>query len=199
MKENYDDIELIHLAKNGDKEAFNKLIEKYSQRVYNLCYRLTGNKFDADDIFQETFIRAYKSIKRFKGESDFGTWLYRIAMNLWISEKRKSARKKIVSFDREIEVEDGEIQVEYVDPEESVEEDVQEQQIQDLVQEQIVQLNADCQLIIILRYIEGKSYKEIARICKCSIGTVGSRIYRAFQILRKNLLPLLDEIYGKNI
>jgi RNA polymerase sigma-70 factor (ECF subfamily) len=191
------DDELILKSQDGDVEAFSKLVEKYSKQIYNLCYYLTGDEDEANDVFQETFIRAYKSIKQFQRKAKFLTWLYRIAVNVWRSEMRKPDRRKIVLFDEENGIENTRIETQ--EKELSPQQELEKEELQKIVQQEIAKLSSDLQLVIILRYVEGKSYEEIAKICRCSLGTVGSRIYRAVEQLRKNLLPLLDEIYGRKI
>lgn len=188
---------LVEEAKRGNAEAFNKLMEMHINEIYNLCYRLTSNKADAKDLCQETFARAFEKINLFSEKSSFSTWVHRIAVNLWISKKRRKV--KIVPLDETIETEKGEMQIQIPDPSLSLEKEVEKKHVQEVVQQQLSLLEADLRLVIILRYIEGKSYEEIAEICKCRIGTVGSRIYRALQRLRNSLLPLLDEIYEKKI
>lgn len=189
-----EDKELIQLSKQGNRDAFQKLMEKYSPQIYNLSYRLTKNETDAKDIFQETFIKAFKSVKQFKEKSEFSTWLYRIAVNLWINETKKPERRKILSLNGTTEEGDNGMFAQFADTNPLPGEELEKKQLQEIVQSQIAKLNPEQRLVIVLRYIENKSYVEIAEICKCNIGTVGSRICRASDELRRGLRNFMDEL-----
>jgi len=175
---------LIKLSKSGNKKAFVELIRRTSPKIYSLCWRLTGNQQDSEDLFQETYIKAFESIKSFKGKSEFSTYLYRIATNIFLNKKRKKA-VFLVSMDNPVETEDGELQRQFFDDSPSVEEQMRRKRDIALVEKAVNLLPPKLRFVIVLRFMEHKSYEEIGEICKCSSGTVASRIFRALRKLKK--------------
>jgi len=191
---------LIEKSKAGDVAAFEELISSYQKKIFNLAYRMLGNINDADDLAQETFIRVFKSISNFKGESSFSTWIYRIATNVCLDELRKRKNKKAVSLDDEIKVDDGEIKRQIESDSPLPDEIAEREELRLLVKHAISDLPEEQRLIISLRDIQGLSYDEIAQVLDCPSGTVKSRINRARQALKKILMArkeLLDYDYVK--
>lgn len=174
--------ELVQRTMEGDEEAFGVLVKKYRTKVFNLAYSLTRDRDAADDLAQESFIKAYFALPRFKLKSGFGTWLYRIAMNTVKDYLRKKGRIREVAFGKEIEhlvIQEDEM--------ERKEKKQQEEQNRRLVHEAIQSLPEKYQLILSLRDIQGFSYGEIADILNISPGTVDSRLHRARKSLRKKI------------
>lgn len=174
--------ELVRRTMEGDEEAFGVLVKKYRTKVFNLAYSLTRDRDAADDLAQESFIKAYFALPRFKLKSGFGTWLYRIAMNTVKDYLRKKGRIREVAFGKEIEhlvIQEDEM--------ERKEKKQQEEQNRRLVHEAIQSLPEKYQLILSLRDIQGFSYGEIADILNISPGTVDSRLHRARKSLRKKI------------
>jgi len=174
--------ELVRRTIEGDEEAFGVLVKKYRTKVFNLAYSLTRDRDAADDLAQESFIKAYFALPRFKLKSGFGTWLYRIAMNTVKDYLRKKGRIREVTFGKEIEhlvIQEDEM--------ERKEKKQQEEQNRRLVHEAIQSLPEKYQLILSLRDIQGFSYGEIADILNVSPGTVDSRLHRARKTLRKKI------------
>lgn len=174
--------ELVRRTMEGDEEAFGVLVKKYRTKVFNLAYSLTHDRDAADDLAQESFIKAYFALPRFKLKSGFGTWLYRITMNTVKDYLRKKGRIKKVTFEKEIEhlaIQEDEM--------ERKEKKQQEEQNRRLVHEAIQSLPEKYQLILSLRDIQGFSYGEIAHILNVSPGTVDSRLHRARKTLRKKI------------
>lgn len=174
--------ELVRRTIEGDEEAFGVLVKKYRTKVFNLAYSLTRDRDAADDLAQESFIKAYFALPRFKLKSGFGTWLYRIAMNTVKDYLRKKGRIREVAFGKEIEhlvIQEDEM--------ERKEKKQQEEQNRRLVHEAIQSLPEKYQLILSLRDIQGFSYGEIADILNISPGTVDSRLHRARKSLRKKI------------
>jgi RNA polymerase sigma-70 factor (ECF subfamily) len=185
------DSELVKRVQQGDKSAFDLLVVKYQQRVVNLISRFVSDKSECYDVAQETFIKAYKALGNFRGDSQFYTWLYRIAANTAKNHLASRARK---SPAYSVEVEDAEhfsgesALKDYATPESLL----LTEEIKRTVYQAIESLPEDLKSAITLREIEGLSYEEIADVMECPIGTVRSRIFRARDAIDKELRPLLE-------
>ena len=180
-RETTDDHELVLRTKRGDRSAFEILVSRYQDRVYNVAYQILRHHEDALDVAQEAFARAYVSIARFQGKAGFYTWLYRILVNLAIDRARARGRENPISLDdpkRAMALFEM-----TADPADSLETKELRQQIVRAV----ACLPADQRAALTLREIDGLSYQEIARIMKCSNGTVMSRLYAARQKLQQIL------------
>ena len=190
MADNITDKEIIERVKNGDKNAYDLLVLKYQQRVINLISRFVKNHADALDISQETFIKAYKALPNFRGESAFYTWLYRIAVNTAKNYLTVQSRK-ITKSDYDVtEIEQIECNMnltEQTTPENLLIKD----ELQDIVLNTIENLPEDLKSAIMLREIEGLSYEEIAAVMECPVVTVRSRIFRARETIDNKIKPLL--------
>jgi RNA polymerase sigma-70 factor (ECF subfamily) len=175
-----DDRRLIAECLNGRTAAFCELAARYQDRLYNTVYRLVDNAQDAEDVVQETFLSAYQSLDSFKGEAQFFTWLYRIAMNTAISLKRK--KKGTLSMAGV----NGEAMVEPLDvsetsrPGHALERREQESRIQKALK----QLSPEHRAVLVLKDMEGQKYEAIAEILQVPIGTIRSRLHRARMELR---------------
>ena len=190
MADNIADKEIIKRVKNGDKKAYDLLVLKYQQRVINLISRFVKNYADALDISQETFIKAYKALPNFRGESAFYTWLYRIAVNTAKNHLTVQSRKITKSdYDvTEIEQIEGNMTLtEQTTPENLLIKD----ELQETILNTIENLPEDLKSAIMLREIEGLSYEEIATVMECPVGTVRSRIFRARETIDNKIKPLL--------
>ena len=192
MGENVTDQQLVERVQRGDKKAFDLLVIKYQQRIVNLVSRFVRNPADAVDVTQDAFIKAYRALPNFRGESAFYTWMYRIAVNtaknfLAVQSRRpQDLNQDIV----EIEQIEGENALkEYATPEHMLLRD----EIQQTVINAIEELPEDLRVAITLREIEGLSYEDIALAMDCPIGTVRSRIFRAREAIDKQLQPLLEK------
>ncbi|TKB46182.1 RNA polymerase sigma factor RpoE [Thalassotalea mangrovi] len=189
-EQNVDQI-LVKQVQNGDKNAFNLLVQKYQQKVMNLVSRYIKNQADVADVTQEAFIKAYRAIGSFRSESAFYTWLYRIAVNTAKNHLSAGSRKPPGS---DIEVEDaqmydsGEALRENASPERMILTD----EIRQLIFTTIEQLPEELRTAINLRELDGLSYEEIANIMECPVGTVRSRIFRARDAVDKKIKPLLQ-------
>jgi len=179
--------DLIEKAKSGDIEAFEQLIISCEKKVFNIAYRMIGNYDDANELAQEVFIKAFRSIKNFKGDSLFSTWIYKITANVCLDELRKRKNKNILSLDQDIELNDGDVKRQISDNAPSPDMEVESKEIKTIVNESIQQLPDDYKSVIILRDIQGFSYDEISKIVNCPEGTVKSRLNRARQALKKIL------------
>ncbi|NMB95342.1 MAG: sigma-70 family RNA polymerase sigma factor [Clostridiaceae bacterium] len=188
---------LIEKSKKGDINAFEKLIETYQKKVFNIAFGMLNNYDDANDVAQEVFIRIYKSIKNFKGESSFSTWLYRITTNACLDELRKRKNKNVVSIDEDILFEEGEVTRQIVDDSPTPDIIAEQKELREIVNDAIAQLSEEHRTVIMLRELQGFSYEEISNIINCPQGTVKSRINRARSAL-KNILKSKRELYDKD-
>jgi RNA polymerase sigma-70 factor (ECF subfamily) len=189
MEEN----QLVEQSKQGDEEAFGVLVKKYKTKVFNLAYSFTRDRETADDLAQEVFIKVYYALEKFKFQSGFGTWLYRIAVNHLKDYLRKHAKERHVSIEalgREPALSDDEIK-----KKERAQETADRKK---LLYESLRSLPEKYQVILNLRDIQGHSYEEIAGILKLSPGTVDSRLHRARKILRKKIAPFLSQEGGNH-
>jgi RNA polymerase sigma-70 factor (ECF subfamily) len=191
MGTNLLDAELVQRVQAGDKGAFDVLVQKYQHKVINLVGRFVSDHAERQDIAQDAFIKAYRAINSFRGDSQFYTWLYRIAANTAKNYLASRARK---SPGYTIDVEDAEHfegesgLKEYANPENLLLTD----EIKATIFSAIERLPEDLKSAITLREIDGLSYEEIAQVMDCPIGTVRSRIFRARDVIDKELRPLLE-------
>lgn len=186
------DHELVLRAQRGDKRAFGLLVDKYQRKLGRLVSRMIRDQSEIEDVVQESFIKAYRALPNFRGDSAFYTWLYRIGIN--------TAKNYLVSLGRRptasagVEVEDAE-NFEGGDElrtMETPETSLMTKQIAQTVNDTVESLPEDLRTAITLREIEGLSYEEIATVMNCPIGTVRSRIFRARETIALELKPLLD-------
>ena len=185
------DLHLVERARRGDRDAFQQLVIAYQERIVRVIQGMVRNPEDARDLAQDVFIKAFGSLDRFRGQSSFYTWLYRIAVNISIDFKRKQARRKDSSFDEHLDQQSAE----GVDLPDSTtyapDRLLEEERLGTSIREAMNQLPEDKRAVIVLRELEGLSYKEIAEVVGCSQGTVMSRLFYA----RKKLQELLREHY----
>ena len=191
MSEKSNDLILVRKVQAGDKKAFDLLVLKYQHKIGNLVSRFIHDHHEVQDVTQEAFIKAYRGLKNFRGESAFYTWLYRIAIN--------TAKNHLVSASRRPT--DGSVDsddAEYFDSASGLRDiadpysELMTDQIAATVRVAINGLPAELQAAITLRELKGMSYEEIAEIMECPIGTVRSRIFRARDAIDKQLRPLID-------
>jgi RNA polymerase sigma-70 factor (ECF subfamily) len=185
------DQELVARVRAGEREAFDQLTARYQRRLLRLVLRLLNDQAEAEDVVQETFIKAYRALRRFRGESAFFTWLYRIAINTAKNALLARGRRGMVGgvgAGRNEAIAEEE-RLREVDTPESA---LASKQIVNTVNAAMDALPIDLRTAIALREIEGLSYEEIAEIMGCPIGTVRSRIFRAREAIAHRLRPLLD-------
>lgn len=174
--------------KSGNEEAFNKIVERYSKKLYYLCLKMLQNEKDAEDTVQTVFLKAYQNIHRFEEKSSISTWLYRIGMNVCTDVLRKRKKEPVVSLYMTGSGEENYLP-EIPDEAENVEQAVLEQERKAALYAAIHTLKPKQKKLILLRDIEGLSYEEIAAVLGWNVGTVKSGINRA----RKALLEKLRE------
>ena len=187
-----EDRTLIEKYKNGEQWAFDRLVEKYSGRAYQIAYGVLGNKEDAEEVAQDVFVRIYRALVKFRGDSEFTTWMYRIAMNLARNKYRwnkSRGSQRNISIDAPLPGSDSDdnrridVPESGMNPEETVDLDEFERR----AKEEIERLPDLYREALVLRNVEEMSYEEIASLLGCKLGTIKSRIARAREELRKRL------------
>ena len=186
------DQKLVEKAQKGDKKAFGLLVEKYNKKLTRLLSRMVRDQSEIEDIVQDSFIKAYRAINNFRGDSAFYTWLYRIGVNTAKNHLVSLGRRPKAMVNLEIEdienFEDGHEMRSLETPENSM----MTKEIVVMVNQTIEMLPDDLRQAITLREMDGLSYDEIAAIMECPIGTVRSRIFRAREVISEKLKPLIE-------
>jgi RNA polymerase sigma-70 factor (ECF subfamily) len=187
------ELDLVKRCQAGEADAFDELVVRYRTRIFGMIYNMVHNEQDAWDLAQDSFVKAWKSMKRFRGQSSFYTWMYRIVMNVTIDWLRK---KQIKGAGAEF---DDSIQLKEIDPASKTVpkpdalpyERMQQTEIRAQIDNAISQLTPEHRAVILMKEIEDMQYHEIAEALGCSIGTVMSRLFYA----RKKLQTLLKDVY----
>ncbi len=185
------DLELVRRAQRGERGAFDLLVLRYQHKVVKLVARLLRDPTEAEDVAQESFVKAYRALASFRGDSAFYTWMYRIAVNT-ARNTMASRQRRPVAYEGGLS--DGEqslmeSRLRHTDTPEAA---ALSEEIRTTVNRAIEQLPEDLRTAIILREVEGLSYEEIAEAMECPVGTVRSRIFRAREAIDRSLKPLLD-------
>lgn len=192
-QERAEEAALIARCQDGDSSAFGGLITLYRNKVFATIYNVTRNEEDAWDLSQEAFLKAWRHIDRFRGQSSFFTWLYRIAMNVTIDRLRRKKIEGAVEFDDAVGL------TERIDPGSTTTprstpspiQNIQNSEIGGQIETALEKLTPEHRMVIVLREIDGLSYEEIAEVTECTVGTVMSRLFYA----RKKLQTLLHDVY----
>jgi RNA polymerase sigma-70 factor (ECF subfamily) len=192
------DASLVERLQGGDMAAFTAIVQRYQDRVYNAVWRVCGHTEDARDLTQEAFLKAYESIGSFRGHSAFYTWLFRIAMNVALSHRRKAKRRPTRSLDAPAEPHLADSQAATLaarvqertahDPADGV----QARELHGHVAQALQQLDEEFRFVVVLRDIEGFDYQQIGDVLGIAPGTVKSRLHRGRMALRKMLQPVLE-------
>lgn len=185
------DQQLVERAQRGDKHAFELLVAKYQRRLGRLISRFVRNSAEAEDVTQDAFIKAYRALPSFRGDSAFYTWLYRIGINTaknhLVAQGRRAPTSTSFDAEEAEDFEDAALLHEVATPEN----ELMSKQVVEVVNSSLQELPDDLRMALTLREIEGLSYEEIAAVMDCPIGTVRSRIFRAREAIATNLRPLL--------
>lgn len=190
MSEKNADLQLVQRVQRGEKQAFDLLVRKYQHKVVQVVSRYVSNQADAQDVAQEAFVKAYRAIGSFRGDSAFYTWMYRIAINtaknFLVAQGRRPPSDDIDAVEAE-QFDSAAGLKEYGTPERQLLKD----EIGQTISEAIDALPEELRTAIVLRELEGLSYEEISQAMDCPIGTVRSRIFRAREAIENKLEPLL--------
>ena len=192
MSERDVDAKLVARVQAGDKAAFDLLVLKYQRKILRLLSRMLRDQSEIEDVMQEAFIKAYRALPQFRGDSAFYTWLYRIAINTarnWMASQTRRPSSSSLH-----QSEDGETfdEIDNLTDNNTPESLLASREIAESVNESIQALPAELRTAIVLREIEGLSYEEIAQAMGCPIGTVRSRIFRAREAIATKLRPMID-------
>ncbi|HEY8450423.1 MAG TPA: sigma-70 family RNA polymerase sigma factor [Bacillota bacterium] len=185
-----EDGELVQRARAGDFEAFGELVARYEKKVYNLGLRYTGDPQEAEDLAQETFVRVFRALHRFRGEARFSTWLYRVATNVCLDALRRRRLRPEPVLDRPLATDEGELERELVSPEPEPATQLEAAERSALIRREIAAVREPYRSVLILRDLQDLSYEEVAAILGVSIGTVKSRLHRARELLRQRFETL---------
>ncbi len=183
---------LVERVQQGDKQAFGLLVSKYQRKLARLLSRLIRDPAEVEDVAQEAFIKAYRALPGFRGDSAFYTWLYRIGINAAKNYLASKSRRAPTTTEFDSEDAEGFDDSEMLRDNNTPEKLLMSKQIGDTVNAAMDMLPDDLRNAIMLREIDGMSYEEIAKIMECPIGTVRSRIFRAREAIAEKLKPLLD-------
>ena len=185
---------LIERCQKGEREAFDVIIERYKDRVVSYLAYMVGDEEEAQDLAQEVFIRAYLSIGKFRGDCSLQTWLYRIAHNLGVDHLRRRGRSpEQFSLDAPVQLERGEIERQWAGEVSDPEEEVERAELVRAVRRAVGMLSEKLREVVVLHDLLQLSYEEVARILRCPVGTVKSRLFHARKELRRLLGPMLGE------
>jgi len=180
----------VELAQNTDHAEFEKLVEKTQRQAYNMAYRMTGNRDDAEDLTQEAYLRAYRSFGTYNRQLPFESWFFRILSNLFIDLMRRRPKLKPLSLDQPVgeEESDDNMLLQIPDEQANPERNLMDQVMDEKLQTALATLPEAFRAAVLLCDVEGKTYEEIAQIMGSSIGTVRSRIHRGRTLLRKTMM-----------
>jgi len=186
-----DDDELVLKSQQGDVRAFDELVERYHGKIYGLTYNMTSNREDAEDLTQEVFVKAFEALPRFRGNSSFYTWLYRIAVNKTINYRKKRNRKRTLSldqFDQEIKTDDV-----YHDltAKGSPLRSISLSELQEKLNEALQNLSEKHRTVVVMHDMQGIPHEEIAKAVKASVGTVRSRLFYARRQMQSELTEFM--------
>ncbi len=188
------ELKLVKRCQAGERGAFNEIVRSYQKKVFNLAYHFLGNYSEAVDLTQDAFIKAYLSIKRFRQEASFYTWLYRITVNLCKNKLKYRQRRGYYqkrSLDEPLELEEGSLKIELAANKPNPGETVVNKERREIIRRAIEALDEGYREVLILRDREMLNYEEIAKVLKCQVGTVKSRLHRARGMLKERLKGVL--------
>ncbi len=186
------DMVYVRRVQEGDVAAFDYLVRRYRERLYSVIYNLTSNREDAADLTQEAFIKAFRSIQRFRGNASFFTWLYRIGVNTTLSQLKKNRMRRFFSLDNVDEELAASDIIESLSMKTGTERSILVKELQEKLNEALQKLSPKQRVVVVLFEIEGLGHQEISEVVGCSVGTVRSRLHYAKQQLQAHLQDYLQ-------
>lgn len=189
-----EDILLVERVKSGDFVAFERLVKKYEARVYNHCLRFFKRQEDVEDVLQETFLKMYRSLDTFRGESAFSTWLFKIATNFCLMRLRKEKKVDFVSIDQPMEFDGSMLERGIVDWSKNPSIIASNEEVRKALDAAIAEIPEDKRVVLILKDVEGFSNVEIGQMLDMSVAAVKSRLHRARLQLRESLSQYFDGV-----
>lgn len=192
-----DDARLVLSSQEGNLDAFERLVIKHQKRMLNVAFRLTNDYDEACEVVQDAFVSAYKSIKSFRGDAKFTTWLTTITVNLSknkLKQMKSRQGREVFSLDEPIQTDDGQIAIDPPSKEPSVLDKLEKRDVQNKVQDCIRALEPDFREVLVLRDMQDFSYEEIGSILKVREGTVKSRLFRAREMVKDCLKRVIGEL-----
>ena len=193
----FDDVALAKQAKQGDRSAFTELVNRYAPKIYRTARHITKNDHDAEDVLQETFLKAYSRLDQFQGEAKFYTWLTRIGVNQALMKLRQRKDGKFLSLDQQVDTDEGSIQRELPSDQPDPEQQYEREELRKLLSNGIDSLPESYRVVLVLRDVEGLSTEETAKSLGLSVSAVKSRLLRARLQLRGKLQRVLGH-HGNN-
>ncbi|HYL93882.1 MAG TPA: sigma-70 family RNA polymerase sigma factor [Alphaproteobacteria bacterium] len=191
-----DELVLVRRAKKGDLEAFSELVNRYDRNIFRIAQHITHNQEDAQDVVQDAFLKAYRNLAQFQGNSKFYTWLVRIAVNEALMKLRKRRSDKTVSLDEDVETEDGSMPREVADWSPNPEQLFGQSELGDILKKAVQGLPTGFRTVFVLRDVEGLSTEETAEMLGLSVPAVKSRLLRARLQLRERLAKFFKSKRG---
>jgi RNA polymerase sigma-70 factor (ECF subfamily) len=185
------DTALVLRAQANDRAAFNEIVLRYKSKVYNYVFRMVHSPLDAEDLTQETFVRAYLSIRSFQSRASLNTWLFRIAMNLCIDFSRKNKKTQGMSISLSQDGDEDDSQRDIPDTSYDPQRLMMNKELGVRLNEALMDLPIKLRTVVLMYDIEGLAYEEIASVIGCPLGTVKSRLFNARSALREKLTPYL--------
>jgi len=182
------DIELVQEVRNGRRQAFSELMRRYQERVYWVARRIVGSHDDADDIAQETFVKAYLALGEFRGESSFFTWIYRIAVNLSLNALRK---RQVLNY-----LHESELLSRILPSPDDPEKDLEQSEMESALQRAVKALPEKQKAVFVMRYYDGMSYEEIGRVLKTSVGGLKANYFHALRKVREKMRNEIQDGQG---
>jgi len=186
---------LIERAQAGDRSALNELVSLYEERAYKYAFRLTRNQDLASDVVADAFVRINSALKNFRGQSAFGTWLYRIVTNCYLDRKKRDKEARNVSLDSTLQVGSGELERQWEDDSDGPVEIAERNEREQAMQDALAQMPEYQQAMLVMYHVESLSYEDIAETLDLPIGTVKSRLNRARVALR-DILSQQPELFS---
>lgn len=195
MDTQVDDKTLVTRCHAGDQEAFGELVQRYQRKVYGIAFGMLHNAEDAMDVTQEAFIRVHRYLDRFKGSSSFFTWLYRITVNLCIDHLRKEGKAQTVDYDDAVSHSEQQ-EAEQLRPwslDMNPSRAMDRKELREMIDKALELLSPNHRAVILMREVEGLSYKEMSEVMKCSKGTIMSRLFHARRRMQAALTEVMAE------